>query len=158
MHELALFDGEDVQLFVIAGTDGELDVALVAELELGNLAAALFVVERHQVILAELRRGREFKALAEHGGREDGAVIALRERRVDADRGNDGRHESLAVTPADHLVYTPLDGVLREERAESPGLAALGALGDAIIYCHFESASLFSGPGIRRGRILCRCP
>ena len=61
---LALYDRESVNVEVLSAALRELDVALVAELELGDGTAPLVLVG-DEVILAELRGGGEIKALAQ---------------------------------------------------------------------------------------------
>ena len=64
--------GNHVEPLVAAGAEGELDIAFVAHLELGILAALLPVFVGYQVILPQLGRGGKSKGFTEECAGKDG--------------------------------------------------------------------------------------
>ena len=60
-NQFSFLDSQDIQLPVLAGAEGKLDITLVAQLKLRLCFLGLTAVKRHHVILSELRRGGELQ-------------------------------------------------------------------------------------------------
>ena len=131
---LALHHGESVDVQVLPAALRQLDVALVAELELGHGAALLVLVGDH-VILAELRGGGQVQALTQQGGGQHRPGVALLEGRVYGHGGADGSHEAPgAVRVSQGVVHELLVHRRLDSHAEL-GLAAAAAL-QRIVHGH----------------------
>ena len=131
---LALHHGKRVDVQVLAAALCKLDVALVAELELGHGAALLVLVGDH-VILAELRGGGQVQALTQQGGGQHRPGVALLEGRVYGHGGADGSLEAPgAVRVSQGVVHEFLVHRRLDSHAEL-GLAAAAAL-QRIVHGH----------------------
>ena len=64
LQQFSVLNSHRIELAVLTGADGELNVAFIAKLKLCHLASELSVIERHEIILSELRRWRELKRLS----------------------------------------------------------------------------------------------
>ena len=126
---LALYHRERVDVEILSAALRQLDVALVAELELCDRSPPSVVVG-YKVILAQLGGGGQVQALTQQGGGEDRTGVTLLERRVYRHGGGDGRHEPARPVRVpqgivdEFLVHGRLDGNT-EFRLVAPRLQAV---------------------------------
>lgn len=136
VYQLALFDFNDIQLLVVAATDCQLDIPLIAKDKLslvafrGNhiaLSVVLgFLLKRNEVILPKLGRGGEIQAFPEQPSGKNASGFTGLKLRIDGYRRSDGG-------------YKPLCPVRVAQRIVNQALIAFGG------YCNAELWLLLRG-------------
>ena len=95
MNQLAVFYRDNIQPFVIAGTEGKLHIALVAHLKLCVLAALFLIVVWYKVILPQLGGRGQAKGFSQQCTGKDGCRVALLQSWVNCHGGGNGGNEPL---------------------------------------------------------------